>query len=224
MNRKRKEPLVDKAYNLIKKNIVTLEFKPGMKLEEKDLMDEISIGRTPIREAIKMLVSEGLIVSYGKTSIYVKDLTLKSAKDLMSLLYHLGNVLSSMANSNEDYSSIIDQLDSLYKNMSEAIQNAEYSDFVVHNSNFHKVLAKLANNEYLDALFDRLYNEEKRLSFILSLEKLHEISIKEYYQKVQKQHKEIIELVKAKDFEGLKRAYQDHMRVGQTKLFNYFTK
>jgi GntR family transcriptional regulator, rspAB operon transcriptional repressor len=223
MNRKRREPLADKAYDLIKKKIITLEFKPGMKLEEKDLKEEIRIGRTPIREAIKMLISEGLIVNYGKKAIYVKDLSLKSAKNLMSLLYHLGDVIFSMANPNEDYVSSIDQLESLYKRMSEAIQRSEYSDYVVHNSNFHKQLAKIANNEYLDDLLERLYNEEKRLSFILSLEKLHEISLKEYYEKVQNQHKEIINLLKVKDFEGLKRAYHDHMKVGQTKLFNYFT-
>jgi GntR family transcriptional regulator, rspAB operon transcriptional repressor len=222
VTKNRKEPLADKAYNLIKKKIVTLEFKPGAKMEEKDLMNEIGIGRTPIREALKMLISEGLIVTYGKNAIYVKDLSLKSAKDLMLLLYNLGKVIFSMANPNEDNSCIIDRLENLYKNMSEAIQKAEYSDFVVHNSNFHKALALLANNDYLNSLFDRLYNEEIRLSFILSLEKLHESSVKEYYQKVQQQHRAIIDLVKVKDFEKLKHEYQNHMKIGQTKLLNYF--
>ena len=223
MIKKPKESLVDKAYSLIKKKIITLEFKPGMKLEEKALISEIGIGRTPIREAIKMLISEGLIISFGKNSIYVKELTLKSARDLMSLLYYLGDVIFSLASRNEDYTILIRELENHLLRMEEAIRKEEYSDFALHNSKFHKTLAKISGNEYLEALFDKLYNEEKRLSFIISLEKLNGDPIRSYYEKVQEQHQELVELLKTKNFEGLKKAYQTHMKVGQTRLFRYFS-
>jgi DNA-binding GntR family transcriptional regulator len=170
-----------------------------------------------------MLISEGLIISFGKNSIYVKELTLKSARDLMSLLYYLGDVIFSLASRNEDYAPLICELENHLRHMEEAIQKEEYSDFALSNSIFHKTLAKMANNEYLETLFDKLYNEEKRLSFIISLEKLNGDSVKGYYEKVQEQHRELVQLLKAKDFEGLKKAYQTHMKVGQTRLFRYFS-
>ena len=127
MNKRRKESLATKAYNLIKQKIITLEFKPGMKLEEKDLAGNIGLGRTPIREAIKMLISEGLIINYGSNSTYVKDFSLKASKDLMSILYHLGNIIFDLANLNGDLDpEIKGQLEELYEEMDEDVKKREY--------------------------------------------------------------------------------------------------
>jgi GntR family transcriptional regulator, rspAB operon transcriptional repressor len=228
MKNNRKSPLSEKAYKLIKRKIVLLEFKPGMKLEEKDLISEIGIGRTPIREAVKILTSEGLIVSYGTNSTYVKDLSLKTSKDLLSLLYCLGDVIFDLANPKDNFSNIIDQLEMLFQKMADAIQKREYSESMMHNTIFHKTLAKIANNEYLDTLFEKLFNEEMRLTIMLSLylwdsvERLHGLTLEKYYDKLQIQHREHIELLKAKDFEGLKNIYKEHMKLGQINLVNYF--
>ncbi len=48
----------DKAYQLIKDLIVTTEMRPGSVIRESELMKELELGRTPIREALKRLQSE----------------------------------------------------------------------------------------------------------------------------------------------------------------------
>ncbi len=46
-----KQPLAAKAYELLAKKIICLEYQPSQNLEENQLMDDLGIGRTPIREA-----------------------------------------------------------------------------------------------------------------------------------------------------------------------------
>jgi DNA-binding GntR family transcriptional regulator len=217
-----KTPLVFKAYELMKEKIVTLEFSPGMKLEEKDLIERLKMGRTPIREAVKMLISEGLIVSYGSNATYVKEFTLKSARDLLSLIYHLGDVVFNMTNVSDNLDSTINDLEVIYRQMENSINQGDVLSFVRLNAEFHKTNAKIANNEYLDDILERLYYENVRLAFVISSHTLMETSIAKYYDKVQEQHRELIDLLKHRDFQGLKRAYKVHLELGQQRLFMFF--
>ena len=84
-----KKSITTQAYELLKEKMVSMELAPGMKLEEQDLMDRLNLGRTPIREAIKMLIAEGLVVSHGTNATYVEELTLKSTKDLKQIIESL---------------------------------------------------------------------------------------------------------------------------------------
>lgn len=216
--RNKKESLVDKAYSSIKEKILTLKYKPGEKLEEKFLVSDIGVGRTPIREAIRMLISQGLVTNSGTNSFFVKDLSLKTCRDLMSFLLYFGNVIFELASTNDDFTSEIEVLEDLNQMMGQDMEKEEYLELVKHNRLFHGTLAKIARNDYVDAIIDKLYNEEMRLAFSLS-EGLS--SPREHYKKVIDHHAELIELLKKKDFETLRVSYQNHMSYGGQRLLDY---
>jgi DNA-binding GntR family transcriptional regulator len=221
---RRKEPLAERAYHILKKRIITLEYPPGLKLDEKELIRDTGIGRTPVREALKMLISEGLVVSYGTNSTYVKDLTIKSAKDLKAMLFYLGDLIFNLANPNDDFVKDLEVLESIAERMEELIRKGEYFEFVQLNSCFHRSFAGIAKNEILDAIIERVYNEEMRLTYILSSDRMNPEELGSYYTKVKAQHKEFIGCLRKKDFEGLKSLYKTHFREGNARLMNYFNK
>ncbi|WP_068316663.1 GntR family transcriptional regulator [Polycladidibacter hongkongensis] len=70
-----KESLADKSYRLIEELIVNLDLTPGMALTEGDLCERTQIGRTPVREAIKRLSTEGLIVIRPRKGLFVSEIT-----------------------------------------------------------------------------------------------------------------------------------------------------
>ncbi|GHB18367.1 GntR family transcriptional regulator [Pseudovibrio japonicus] len=89
----KKESLADKAYRLIEELIVNLDLAPGMALTEGDLCERTGIGRTPVREAIKRLSTEGLIVIRPRKGLFVSEietseyvLVLETRKPLEQLL------------------------------------------------------------------------------------------------------------------------------------------
>ncbi|KAB2881150.1 GntR family transcriptional regulator [bacterium] len=66
--------LSNQAYDLIEEMIVTLKLKPGSVIAEADLMREIKIGRTPIREALLRLASEHLVETLPRKGIIVSEI------------------------------------------------------------------------------------------------------------------------------------------------------
>jgi DNA-binding GntR family transcriptional regulator len=59
------------AYFLIRDLIVTLELAPGTPISERDLMQRIALGRTPVREALRRLADEGLVAIYARRGMAV---------------------------------------------------------------------------------------------------------------------------------------------------------
>jgi len=85
--------LADQAYEKIKTNILNLTYPPGMPLTETALAEELKMSRNPVRTAIKMLQTEGLIVSDYHKSMTVKGIT---GQDITEI-YQLREVLEGIA-------------------------------------------------------------------------------------------------------------------------------
>lgn len=77
--------LAHKAYYSIKESIMKNEFKPGDCLSENALAQALGMSRTPIREAIKVLSSEGLIEIHNGVGAFIKHITLKEIHDIFEV-------------------------------------------------------------------------------------------------------------------------------------------
>src|SRR6266704_7108242 len=63
--------LADKAYQAIRELIVSLELAPGAVIDERELMERLEIGRTPVREALRRLAHERLVEVYPRRGMFV---------------------------------------------------------------------------------------------------------------------------------------------------------
>jgi len=63
--------LADQAYHAIRELIVTLELPPGAVIDERGLIERLSIGRTPVREALRRLAQERLVEVYPRRGMFV---------------------------------------------------------------------------------------------------------------------------------------------------------
>ena len=79
----RNVPLYQQAYQEIKREILTGKIKPGTKLSENVLAEQYKVSRTPLREAIRQLQIEGLLISDGVSTTVVE----LSVKDFEELCY-----------------------------------------------------------------------------------------------------------------------------------------
>ena len=74
--------LADKAYQAIRELIVSLELAPGAVIDERELMERLGIGRTPVREALRRLAHERLVEVYPRRGMFV---TTVDVRDLARL-------------------------------------------------------------------------------------------------------------------------------------------
>lgn len=74
------ESLQDNAYRFIRRRIVYMEYLPGEKLSFKRLMEDLQIGRTPVRESLVRLQQEGLVNTVPQSGTYVSRISLATAQ------------------------------------------------------------------------------------------------------------------------------------------------
>ena len=76
-------PLREIVYEQLKMQILTGKITPGTRMMEVDLADNMGVSRTPVREAIRKLEKEGLVVIEPRRGAYVSDISVKEMVDTL---------------------------------------------------------------------------------------------------------------------------------------------
>ncbi|MBD5523218.1 MAG: GntR family transcriptional regulator [Lachnospiraceae bacterium] len=90
-------PLRDVVFNTLRKAILTGELKPGERLLEIHLANRLGVSRTPIREAIRKLELEGLVIMIPRRGAEVAQITEKSLKEVLEVRRALDALCAELA-------------------------------------------------------------------------------------------------------------------------------
>ena len=135
-------PVREKTYDFLKSNILSGHFKPGRRLIEEDLAEELGVSRTPVREAFHKLELEGLITPLETRGFIVP----KDSKGEMEELFEIrsileGHALRIIAEVVSDET--IDRLNSLVEKADEAFREKDLEGIYASNTQFHDLLNTL---------------------------------------------------------------------------------
>lgn len=157
----------EKAYQLLIRKITRLELAPGTVLVEKDLMAELEIGRTPIREALQRIAKEGLIQHLPNRGMLVSDLgasDVQSIYEFRSLIQGAAVRLAAIRATDEDKNNL-KTLDSMLK---QATNEFDIDRFVALDLRFYEAIGLASKNIYLQETLPRIFNLHLRLWFYIS--------------------------------------------------------
>jgi DNA-binding GntR family transcriptional regulator len=157
----------EKAYQLLIRKITRLELAPGTVLVEKDLMAELEIGRTPIREALQRIATEGLIQHLPNRGMLVSDLgasNVQSIYEFRSLIEGAAVRFAATRATQED----INDLQNLDEMLNQATNEIDIDSFVALDLRFHETLGRASKNIYLQEALPRIFNLHLRLWFYIS--------------------------------------------------------
>lgn len=158
--------LTDKAYRTLVQKIVTLELAPGSVLTESRLMREMKIGRTPIREAIQRLIAEGLVTHLHHRGMLVADIR---AADVQQINEFRGQMegYAARLGATRMTPEQMDEVQRIHAALDKALADVDADRFVAEDRRFHALLARGADNRYLEDVCTRLYNLHLRLWYYL---------------------------------------------------------
>ena len=214
-------PLSLKAYNLLKEKIITLEFGPGEPLNEKEIEKEFGLGRTPFREAILKLEADNLVDVFPGKGTYVKQITLKGVRDLLQALLAMERSAVQLTILNITPEQIA-EIRSINEQINEAIRERDSLRITYFNSQFHRLIAKASDNEYLSTYIQKIRVEEQRLAFLcFSKEVSATYPLKEHFDQVIEQHLNIITYIEKKDARKLDEELVNHNRLFHRRIFGY---
>jgi DNA-binding GntR family transcriptional regulator len=189
----------------IKQALLNGEFKPGDKVNEVRLASALSISRAPVREALQMLVNDGLILSIPQKGKFIKALSAKDIRDS----YSIGGVLEGAAIAEscelltrEDFAT----LESLLAQMAQLDSGApDYAEnFALLDIGFHeKLLARTENKlmvEHARTICQRMSK------FLLFRYWPHAFS----HSEVVERHEKVLKAVRSRSREHIERAIRAH--------------
>jgi len=218
-----KQPLAVTAYETIVRRIICLEYQPSQHLEENQLVEDLGIGRTPIREALVRLHGEKMVESHPKRGVIVRPITLQNTKAMFESMNLIEKGLVDLA-VNKDCSNFIQKMKTTNQNVQKAIQANDVFGLVEANHEFHMNFARCSQNEFLVRAVGDIRTEAKRLSY-LSYDNIIDPKkpIEAHYNVVFQEHKKIIAALVEKDGTGLKKLIEDHILTFKQRIIVFMT-
>ncbi len=158
--------LADQAYFRIRELIVTLGLPPGSLVSERELMEQLGVGRTPVREALRALARERLVEVYPRRGMFVSSVDVRDLAGLsevrVTLEPHAARLAAERATSadREQIALLLQELDEIGDGSSErALMDLD--------QRIHRHLYRCAHNPFLEETLNEYYVLTLRIWFLV---------------------------------------------------------
>jgi DNA-binding GntR family transcriptional regulator len=194
--------LADRAYHAIREMIVSLDLRPGAVIDERRLMQQLGIGRTPIREALRTLAQERLVEVYPRrgmfvTSVEIRDLA--SLAEVRSVLESSAARLAAERATDEDRDTVAALLDELERH-----EELDQRELMALDERIHRQVYRAAHNQFLEASLEQYYVLALRIWY-LALDQAREL------EQAVLDHREILEAIRDGDPDRAEHAMRRHV-------------
>ena len=183
---------------------------PGERLMEIPLAEELGVSRTPIREAIRILEQEGLVVMIPRRGTYVADMSLKDVTEvfeLRSILEELAAELAAERITNEEIEALEQHLVEIGNYMNENNLNKVVQADIL----FHEILYKASRNDRLVEMINNLREQTLRFR-TLSMSQTGRLA------KTWDEHRQLVEAISDRDVERARQIARIHMEESEKTL------
>jgi len=189
------------VYLTLKNAIQFLELKPGSSINEANLVEELGVSRTPIREALIRLADDMLVEIYPQKGTYVAKINLTLAKEMAYMRHILETeVCNELCTKKADLTEITSE--SLFF-MQKAIKKQDIIAYIKNDDSFHRTIFKYANHEQI---WDIISNTRTHYIRFLMLDMALPNSLDESYQ----DHQKIVECIHNGNLEELNNILNSH--------------
>lgn len=184
-------PLRDVVFNTLRRAILRGELKPGERLMEIQLANKLGVSRTPIREAIRRLELEGLVLMIPRKGAEVADITEKNMRDVLEVRRALEELAVQLA-CDRITQEEIQEMREAAETFRSVLGGDDVTKVAEADEAFHDVIFRATGNDKLIQLLNNLREQMHRY-------RVEYLKRKEYHEKLLKEHQEIIDRVNNQD-------------------------
>lgn len=206
--------LYEQVAEQLRSKIFAHELKPGAWLDEQTLAADYGISRTPLREALKVLAAEGLVVLKPRRGCYVTELSEQDLDDVFPVMAMLEGMVAQEA-TRRIHASKSDtnwrNLCAIHNELEQTAATNNADGFFDANQRFHAALKDIAGNRYLAQLID----DARKL---LKLTRRDSLRLSGRITQSLAEHREILAAIAARDENLAGRRMHDHLLSGRAAL------
>lgn len=196
-------PLRDVVFNTLRQAILRGEMEPGERLMEIQLAQKLGVSRTPIREAIRKLELEGLVIMIPRKGAEVAHITEKDMRDVLEVRATLEELVVALACKNVTDEKLA-ELKAANKLFETSIVSKDVVNIVDADVHFHDIIYTMTDNARLIQIINNLREQmyRYRLEYVKDA-RTHSILISE--------HNDIIKQLKDRNVEQAKKVIYQHI-------------
>lgn len=202
-------PLRESIRDRLRGRIIDGTYKPGDRIVERDVAADFDVSRLPVREALRMLNSEGFVEMLPTRGVIVKQLSKKDVTELFDVREALEGLSFRRAAENltkKDASKLI----ALRNRARKAVAADDHAALHDYNEHFHDLVNDLARNDLLVSILEPL---EGRLHWVLRQNKDP--------QRLWQEHEDLLDAIADKDADRAAELAVEHVRFNKDRVTKY---
>ena len=180
-------PLRDVVFNTLRKAILRGELKPGERLMEIQLANKLGVSRTPIREAIRKLELEGLVLMIPRKGAEVAQITEKNMQDVLEVRKALEELSVQLA-CERITPEQVEEMKMAAEDFRKVLKSGDVTKIAEADVKFHDIIFAATNNQRLITLLNNLREQMYRF-------RVEYLKQKECYPQLLEEHDKLIALI-----------------------------
>lgn len=197
------KPLREMVYEELKMQILTGAIVPGTRMMEVELAEDMGVSRTPIREAIRKLEKEGLVVIEPRRGAYASMISTEDMVEILEVRQDLEGLAAYFA-ADRMKADQMEYLKQTSSNYNEAVVRGSMEDMIKYDTRFHRIIVDSCHNKILVQMIEQLQEQVLRFRHI-------------YYdnfkraENMPEEHAAIVRAIAEKDAEKAREAADVHI-------------
>jgi len=201
-------------YETLRQQILAAHLKPGEPLDEISLAERFDLSRSPVRDALARLVSEGLVISLPNRTTMVAPFEITEFPNYIAALDLIQRAVTRLAAQNRTAQEMqrIEQANEIYL---KTIVKDDLYGMTESNKLLHLEIAKAAHNPYFYQYYEKLLGESQRL-FLLHFGHMTE--------RLQDDHQELLDALRQSAPEEAERCAHEHTLLFRKRFLQFMQK
>lgn len=204
--------LYEEVAEIIARMIYSSQLEPGQWIDEMQLCEELGISRTPLREALKVLASDGLVELVPRKGAYVKTISPEELDELFPIVALLEGFCAQLAAENISDEELV-RLRHIHSNLERHAADKDIVRYYEDNILFHDALKNISRNNWLERL-------TLDLSRVIRLARQKQLKLGARLQHSLQEHRDILAAIEARDGDTANKAMSLHIQNQYVALKN----
>ena len=194
----------------LRQRIFAHELASGAWIDEQTLAEQYGISRTPLREALKVLASEGLVTLKPRRGCYVTELAERDLDDIFPLMALLEGRCAFEATQKATPADL-KRLETLHEKLERFAAKGDANGFFEVNQEFHAALQTLSGNRWLKQVIDDLRK-------VLKLTRRDSLRLEGRLKQSLEEHRHILAAIRERDADSAEALMHAHLLSGRAAL------
>lgn len=215
----------EEVYDRLRAMILSLELEPGAAIHEVQLARELGASRTPLREALIRLETEGLIVAHPNRGSRVSSMELPQIQEHLEafeLLQRTAIVLASQRRSEHS----LQKLTALAQAFEERHTEGDVSGMIEENWQFHHMIGLECGNRYISNMYDTTLTDGLRVAKLAMALECYgsDQAYSSHTKDIIREHRAIIDAIARKDAATARKLADSHSNLARLRVTEYISR